>query len=392
MSLNETPLGERIHIGIFGKRNAGKSSLMNAILGQDMSVVSITPGTTTDPVKKAMELLPLGPVLFIDTPGFDDEGLLGEKRVDKAYDELRHCNIVLLVTDGTTPLDESESDFLKLLSDTNIPHILCVNKCDEGISVIDNVDDSVNISCKTKDGINELKEKIAHILPSNNKRIIGDKINKGDIAVLVVPIDSAAPKGRLILPQQQTIRDILESGGIPVVARETELNETLSKLSCKPKIVITDSQAFKTVSEIVPDDIYLTSFSILMSNYKGDLSWQTEGVKAIDSLENGDSVLISEGCTHHRQCEDIGTVKIPNLLRKYTKKELDFHFTNGQEFPKDLSSYKLIIHCGGCTLNEKEMHHRIDSARIQNVPITNYGIALSYMNGILERCTEIFTS
>lgn len=393
MSLNDTPSGERIHIGIFGRRNAGKSSIMNALTGQSLSIVSDTPGTTTDPVKKAMELLPLGPVLLIDTPGLDDTGNLGQKRVEKSYEALRHCNIALIVIDRQNEIGSVEKSLIEELKKQAIPYVICINKSDLFSNNFSYSSEAIFISCKTGEGIIELKEKIAHLIPSKeDRRLVGDFIRKGDIAVLVVPIDSAAPKGRLILPQQQTIRDILESGGIPVVTRETELQETLSKLVEKPKLVITDSQAFAFVSEIVPKEIYLTSFSILMSRYKGDLDWQMKGVHTIDTLNSGDSILISEGCTHHRQCGDIGTVKLPALIKKYTGKDFDFCFTSGNEFPTDLSDFKLIIHCGGCTLNDAEMKYRISTAKEQNIPITNYGMAISYMNGILERSTEIFNS
>lgn len=412
MGLNDTPSGERLHIGLFGKRNAGKSSIMNAITGQDMSIVSDTPGTTTDPVLKAMEILPLGPVMLIDTPGLDDIGNLGNERVNKAKDALRKCHLVLVVIDGNEIANRDPCEYEKLLlNDLNkasTPYIICINKCDlneEQVAIEKHIstltdatlDDVIYVSAKNGTGINELKELIAKkALNSgesnllNEKRLIGDLVSNGDMAILVVPIDESAPKGRLILPQQQTIRDLLESGAIPVVCKDTELEETLGKLAVKPKVVITDSQAFGVVSKIVPKDIYLTSFSILMSRYKGDFSWQYEGVKALDEIENGAKILISEGCTHHRQCGDIGTVKLPAWIRKYTGKDFEFCFTSGGEFPKDLSQYKLIIHCGGCTLNDKEMKYRINLAKDAGVPITNYGMCISYMNGILERSIEIF--
>ena len=392
MSMNETPSGERIHIGIFGRRNAGKSSLLNALTAQELAIVSDTPGTTTDPVKKAMELLPLGPVVLIDTPGLDDEGELGKLRVDKALEALRQCNMALVVVDEKTSDVSLERELVKELSDRGIPYIVCLNKCDTVSGINHDFENAMTVSCLTKEGINELKNRMATMVnPNSGRRLVGDLIETGDVAVLVVPIDSAAPKGRLILPQQQTIRDILESGGIPVVTRETELAECLTKLAVKPKLVITDSQAFAVVSKIVPEDIYLTSFSILMSRYKGDLGWQTGGAYALENLKEGASILISEGCTHHRQCGDIGTVKLPAWIKNYTGKNFDFHFTSGGEFPKDLTAYSLIIHCGGCTLNDEEMKYRIKSAQQQNVPITNYGIAISYMNGILKRSTAIFS-
>ena len=391
MSLNSTPSAERVHIGIFGKRNAGKSSLLNAITNQKIAVVSETLGTTTDPVVKAMEILPLGPVVLIDTPGLDDEGELGEKRVDKAYEALRKCDIAIIVVDALTNDVELENSFISKLRDVNKKFIVCVNKCDVRGDVPFVFDDVLKVSAVTGEGIEELKEKIATLIPGGyEKRLIGDFLETGDICVLVVPIDESAPKGRLILPQQQTIRDILDAGAIPVVTKDTELKITLSKLSEKPKVVITDSQAFKVVSEIVPKDIMLTSFSILMARYKGDLEWQCDGVKTLDEIRDKDKILISEGCTHHRQCGDIGTVKLPAWIKKYCCCAPEFEFTSGGEFPNDLSSYKLIIHCGGCTLNENEMRYRISKAKEADVPITNYGMAISYMNGILDRSLQIF--
>lgn len=399
MSLNSTPNGERVHIGIFGKRNAGKSSLINAITAQKLSIVSDTAGTTTDPVSKAMEILPLGPVLLTDTPGFDDEGDLGQLRVKKSYEVLRNVDIAVFVISVSDGISAEEDIFIEEIKKRNLPYIICINKIDIATKTdfscyyekygTDNV---MGVSSITLEGINELKEKLASICnTSNNRKIISDLVGKGDIAVLVVPIDESAPKGRLILPQQQVIRDLLDVGATALVTRETELEDTLNKLKEKPKAVITDSQAFKFVSEIVPEDIYLTSFSILMARYKGDLDWQVSGVKTIDSLTNGDIVLISEGCTHHRQCGDIGSVKLPRWIKQYTGKEISFEFTSGKEFPDDLSKYKMIIHCGGCTLNEKEMKYRINKAREEGIPITNYGVAISYMNGILERSLSLLT-
>ena len=388
MSLNTTPSSERVHIGIFGKRNAGKSSLINAITGQDIAVVSDTLGTTTDPVIKAMEILPLGPVVIIDTPGLDDAGELGEKRVQKAYDVLRKCDIGILVIDANDELGAIEKALIETFEKEGKQYVICVNKIDEivGDTKIPEGEKIIKVSAKTKEGIHELKETLANLLPDKNERhLISDLLTVGDVCVLVVPIDESAPKGRLILPQQQTIRDILEAGAIPVVTKETELEITLSKLSEKPKIVITDSQAFSMVAKIVPEDVYLTSFSILMARYKGDLEWQKNGVKTLDEIKDKDKILISEGCTHHRQCKDIGTVKLPTWIRKHCSSEPEFEFTSGGEFPKDLSSYKLIIHCGGCTINENEMRYRIDLANKFNIPITNYGMAISYMNGILDR-------
>ena len=399
MSLNSTPNGERVHIGIFGKRNAGKSSLINAITAQKLSIVSDTAGTTTDPVSKAMEILPLGPVLLTDTPGFDDEGDLGQLRVKKSYEVLRNVDIAVFVISVSDGISAEEDIFIEEIKKRNLPYIICINKIDI-VTELDfsyfyekyGTDKVMGVSSITFEGINELKERLASICnTSNNRKIISDLVGKGDVAVLVVPIDESAPKGRLILPQQQVIRDLLDVGATALVTKETELEDTLSKLKEKPKVVITDSQAFKFVSEIVPEDIYLTSFSILMARYKGDLDWQVSGVKTIDSLNNGDVVLISEGCTHHRQCGDIGSVKLPRLIKQYTGKEISFEFTSGKEFPDDLSKYKMIIHCGGCTLNEKEMKYRINKAKEEGIPITNYGVAISYMNGILERSLSLLT-
>lgn len=401
MSLNSTPSGERINIGIFGRRNAGKSSLINVLTSQSISIVSDIAGTTTDPVSKAMELLPLGPVLITDTPGFDDDGDLGTLRVEKALQVLRKCDFVILVLDSGDELNIDIYDFINEVKKRDIPYIICINKCDsydgniiwceliEKYSL--NKDSVICISAKTGLGISELKNRISSFNIKNDKHIIADLINPGDVIVLVVPIDSSAPKGRLILPQQQVIRDALEASATIVVSKETELEETLSKLSQKPKAVITDSQAFEYVSKIVPEDVYLTSFSILMSRYKGNLEWQVNGAKAVENLKNGAKILISEGCTHHRQCGDIGTVKIPKWLRKYTNKEFVYEFTSGGEFPSDLSGYDLIIHCGGCTLNEQEMKYRISKAAEYGVPITNYGVIISYMNGILERTLDLLT-
>lgn len=416
MSMNDTPASERVHIGLFGIRNAGKSSLMNALTGQSLSIVSEEKGTTTDPVKKAMELLPLGPVVFIDTPGLDDEGTLGELRKEKSLNVFRKTDIVLLVLDGSTTPDVTSSDvispddmtlndieltFLKQVREKALPLVIVVNKCEKldknareawRQRVPDILKEQLLfVSAKTGEGIWELKERLAAQKPeTSEKRLIGDLLAEGDLAVLVVPIDSAAPKGRLILPQQQVIRDILETGAIPIVTRDTELPLALARLAVRPKIVITDSQAFKRVAAETPEDIYLTSFSILMARYKGDLEWQTEGAKVLDKIKDGDRILIAEGCTHHRQCEDIGTVKLPRWIEGCTKKKPEFVFTNGGQFPEDLSEYALIVHCGGCTLNEKEMNYRIERAKAQNVPITNYGVLIAYIHGILERSLEFF--
>lgn len=395
MGLNNTPASERVHIGIFGKRNAGKSSLINAITGQNLAVVSPIAGTTTDPVVKSMELLPLGPVLFIDTPGLDDVGELGKMRIEKSYQALNKTDIALLAIDGTTGMTEDDRILIKHLKQKNIPFIIVMTKADEVSShpvQNDLAENTIWVSSKTGENIWELKELTAKLLPNGGKtnRIVGDLLQPGDFVILVVPIDSAAPKGRLILPQQQTIRDILEAGAVSIVVKETELEETLKNIGKKPKLVITDSQAFAKVSKITPNDILLTSFSILFARYKGDLETAVQGAKALETVHEGDTILISEGCTHHRQCEDIGTVKLPRWIEEYTGKKLDFKFSSGTEFPQDLSSYKMIIHCGACTLNEREVKYRMQSAKNQNVPITNYGILISYMQKILARCIAAF--
>ena len=391
MGLNDTPKSDRIHIGIFGKRNAGKSSIINAITSQNLAVVSKVKGTTTDPVQKAMELLPLGPVMIIDTPGIDDEGELGKMRVEKSYQVLNKTDIALLVVDGNVGLTQCDKDLIEEIKKRKLPYLIILNKSDEVCNRYD-IENSIWVSAETKENIWELKERISKLVPNENMtlKIIGDFLDPEDIVVLVVPIDSAAPKGRLILPQQQTIRDVLEAGAISVVTRDTELSQTLKALGKKPKIVVTDSQAFGKVKNDVPEDILLTSFSILFARYKGDLAEQIKAVKAIDSLKDGDYVLISEGCSHHRQCDDIGTVKIPRWLKEHSGKKINYEFSSGTEFPRDLSKYKAVIHCGGCTLNEKEMKHRIAVAKEQNVPITNYGIFIAYTQGILKRSLQAF--
>lgn len=391
MGLNDTPKSDRIHIGIFGKRNAGKSSIINAITSQNLAVVSKVKGTTTDPVQKAMELLPLGPVMIIDTPGIDDEGELGKMRVEKSYQVLNKTDIAILVVDGNVGLTQCDKDLIEEIKKRKLPYLIILNKSDEVCNRYD-IENSIWVSAETKENIWELKERIAKLVPNENMtlKIIGDLLDPEDIVVLVVPIDSAAPKGRLILPQQQTIRDVLEAGAISVVTRDTELSQTLKALGKKPKIVVTDSQAFGKVKNDVPEDILLTSFSILFARYKGDLAEQIKAVKAIDSLKDGDYVLISEGCSHHRQCDDIGTVKIPRWLKEHSGKKINYEFSSGTEFPRDLSKYKAVIHCGGCTLNEKEMKHRIAVAKEQNVPITNYGIFIAYTQGILKRSLQAF--
>ena len=384
MSMNQTPSGERTHIGFFGRRNAGKSSLVNAVTGQELAVVSDVKGTTTDPVTKAMELLPLGPVLIIDTPGFDDEGALGEKRVKKTRQILNKTDIAVLVVDAAEGMKDCDRELLAIFEEKKIPHLVVYNKCDLKEA------DGICVSALTGLGIRELKEKIAALKPTDNgRRIISDKLKPGDFAVLVVPIDSAAPKGRLILPQQQTIRDILDAGAIAIVVKESELADTLKNLGKAPAVVITDSQVFKNVAKIVPREVPLTSFSILMARYKGLLDEAAKGVYAIANLKDGDKILISEGCTHHRQCEDIGTVKIPRWIKAYTDKDITIETSSGGGFPEDLTQYALVVHCGGCMLGEREVMYRVKCAADQGVPITNYGTLIAHMNGILERSLEI---
>lgn len=390
MSLNETPSANRVHIGIFGRRNAGKSSVMNALTNQSIAIVSDVLGTTTDPVVKAMELLPIGPVVMIDTPGIDDEGDLGSLRVKKSYQMLNKTDVAVVVLDGESESPE-DTALIDKIKQKNIPLVIFHNKTDAPQNV-PKKEGHFYGSALNRVGIDELKAEIARLAqtPEPDRKIVGDLLDPLDVAVLVVPIDAAAPKGRLILPQQQTIRDILEAGGISVVVKETELAETLPKLSSKPKIVITDSQAFGKVSAAVPEDVFLTSFSILFARYKGNLETAVRGAKALDSLKDGDKVLISEGCTHHRQCGDIGTVKLPAWVKKHTGKNVEFVFTSGTEFPDDLGGYALAIHCGGCMLNEREMKYRYAYAAEQGLPITNYGIAIAHMHGILKRSVEPF--
>ena len=387
MSLNETPLANRVHIGIFGRRNAGKSSVINAMTGQSLAIVSDVAGTTTDPVLKAMELLPLGPVVIIDTPGLDDVGELGLMRVQKAYQILNKTDIAVVVIDGSVGVTEEDEKIIERIKEKNIPYVVVKNKMDLWEKAEESGENTISVSAATGQNIYELKELIAKQVPKENdsRRIVGDILQQGDFVVLVVPIDSAAPKGRLILPQQQTIRDVLEAGASAIVTRDSELADTLKSLGKKPRMVITDSQVFGKVSKIVPADVELTSFSILMARYKGDLETNVKGARILEKLRDGDKVLISEGCTHHRQCEDIGTVKMPRWIQEYTGKQLEFHFTSGTEFPLDLTEYALIVHCGGCTLNEREMKYRLKCAEDQNIPMTNYGICIAYMNGILER-------
>ena len=400
MGLNSTPSSERVHIGIFGKRNAGKSSVINAITNQSLAIVSDIKGTTTDPVSKAMELLPLGPVMIIDTPGLDDVGELGKMRIQKSYQVLNKSDIGILVVDGTLGQTDEDKALINKFKEKNIPYIVVMNKLDlvreqQNIdeNEINSKSNTIWVSSTTKENIYELKEMIAKQAPTDEPKfkIVGDLLNPSDFVVLVVPIDKAAPKGRLILPQQQTIRDILEANANAIVVKENELKNTLKNLGKKPKLVITDSQVFSKVSTDTPKDFLLTSFSILFARYKGDLKETVKGVKTLENLKDNDTILISEGCTHHRQCDDIGTVKIPKWITKYTNKKINFEFTSGTEFPYDLSKYKMIIHCGGCTLNEREMKYRVKCAQDQNIPFTNYGILIAYTQGILKRTLEPFS-
>lgn len=397
MSLNDSPKGERIHIALFGKRNAGKSSIINALTGQQLAVVSDVKGTTTDPVYKAMELLPLGPVVFIDTPGLDDEGELGKLRVEKAQEVLRKTDIALLVIDGAEDASAEDDALLAQLKARKIPYLVVVNKLDlvketEAYQKRFPSPDILWVSTKTGEGIRELKERIATLIPAEEDKfqLVGDLLHPADIVVLVVPIDKAAPKGRLILPQQQVIRDILEADAIAVVTKEYELRETLASLGKRPRMVITDSQVFAKVSADVPSDVPLTSFSILFARYKGDLEELVRGVRAVERLQDGDTVLIAEGCTHHRQCDDIGTVKIPRWLQQSTGKKLHFETSSGASFPADLSRYALVVHCGGCTLNRREMQYRLRTVAEKGIPIVNYGILIASMQGILKRSVELF--
>ena len=405
MSMNQTPMSERVHIGFFGKRNAGKSSVMNAVTGQDIAVVSEVRGTTTDPVYKSMELLPLGPVVMMDTPGIDDEGELGALRVKKSYQVLNRTDAAVLVLDGTAGVSREDAALLERIRRKKLPYIIVLNKKDAlSDPAVEEQEDRVraqldlseeqllSVSAADGTGINELKERLACLAQEEGpeRYIVRDLIGPSDLVVLVVPIDKAAPKGRLILPQQQTIRDILEADAVSVVVKENELKTLLPQLNKKPKLVITDSQVFDKVAEDTPDDIMLTSFSILFARYKGDLESVVRGVTALDSLEDGDTVLISEGCTHHRQCGDIGTVKLPAWIQAHTGRKVRIETTSGTEFPDDLSGYKLILHCGGCMLNEREMKYRLKCAEDQGVPMTNYGIAIAYMKGILRRSVEPF--
>lgn len=401
MSMNQTPVSERVHIGFFGRRNAGKSSVMNAVTGQDIAVVSHVRGTTTDPVYKSMELLPLGPVVMMDTPGIDDEGELGALRVKKSYQVLNKTDAAVLVIDGTVGATEEDRLLLERIRSKNIPYTVVLNKKELAAESTEKETSRIlglsggqllAVSAADGSGIEELKERIAETARTEESklRIVGDMISPSDFILLVVPIDSAAPKGRLILPQQQTIRDILEADAVSIVVKENRVKETIESLGKRPRLVITDSQAFGKVAADTPPDILLTSFSILFARYKGNLETAVAGVTALDGLRDGDKVLISEGCTHHRQCDDIGTVKIPRWIREYTGKDIQFETTSGTQFPDELGKYKLIVHCGGCMLNEREMRYRLSCAGDQGVPMTNYGILIAYVKGILKRSVELF--
>lgn len=390
--MTQTQSAERIHIGFFGMRNAGKSSLVNAVTGQSLSVVSDVLGTTTDPVKKAMELLPLGPVVIIDTPGLDDVGELGELRIKKAQQVLRATDIAILCVDASKGISEQDNELKELFVKKKIPYIVAYNKADLIYERKALEENEIYVSAETGEGITQLKEKMATVLKVDNdaKKLISDLISPGDIVVMVIPIDEAAPKGRIILPQQQTLREILDTGATAVCCRDHELKDTLSSLSKKPKLVVTDSQVFSKVSEIVPCEVMLTSFSILFARYKGSLETLVLGAAQLSKLNDGDTVLISEGCTHHRQCGDIGTQKLPKMIGKFTNKSLNFEFTSGGEFPEELSKYALVLHCGGCMLNAREMKSRLAISQDEAVPMTNYGVAIAKMSGILKRSLEPF--
>lgn len=389
MGLNDTPKSERLHIGFFGRRNAGKSSVVNAVANQKMSLVSDIKGTTTDPVEKAMELLPVGPVVIIDTAGSDDEGTLGKLRVRETNRVLNRVDCAVLVVDGTVGMNIDDKALVEKFTEKKIPYVVVFNKCDMPNF---SCGSGIAVSAKSGAGIENLKKAVSNALNTEKaeQRLCGDFVNKNDFVVLVIPIDSAAPKGRIILPQQMAIRDILDSGAVPVCVRDTELKETLKNLGKMPCLVITDSQVFKYAADIVPKDVPLTSFSILMARYRGFLNAAVNGARAIDTLKNGDKILISEGCTHHRQCGDIGTVKLPRLLKKYTGKNFEIVTSSGKGFPDDLSEFSLVIHCGACMLNNREVLYRMNFAADSNVPFTNYGISIAYMNGILDRSVDMF--
>ena len=397
MGMNDTPLANRVHIGFFGRRNAGKSSVVNAVTGQELSVVSDIKGTTTDPVTKTMELLPMGPVLIIDTPGFDDDGVLGEKRIKKTKQVLNKTDVAVLVVDATVGMTAADYEIVDIFRKKDIKYILVYNKCDllevKDMIRLSSEENAVLVSAKDKKNIDQLKEKIAFMTDDKKERkLVSDLVEAEDVVILVIPIDDSAPKGRLILPQQQIIRDLLETGAVVVAVKENEVKNTFDKLSKKPKLVITDSQVFKTVSENIPSDIMLTSFSILMARYKGFLQTAINGAFAIDELKDGDKILIAEGCTHHRQCEDIGTVKLPNWLKTYTGKEFEFDFCSGNDYPEELQQYKLIIHCGGCMLSEREVRYRMKCASDAGVPFTNYGTVIALTQGILTKTIEVFNN
>lgn len=384
---------ERVHIGIFGLRNAGKSSLINSITGQNLAIVSDTPGTTTDPVKKSMELLPIGPVVLIDTPGLDDEGELGLLRINKAKQVLNYIDLAIIVKDIERPMLKNEREVVQLVENKKVPYIVVYNKIDRLNPMNELIleDNEYAVSTKTGEGIENLKDAIGKILKKEDeKRIVQDIVNEGDTVMLVIPIDSGAPKGRIILPQQQVLRELIDKNVTTVVANPENLSTTLDKLKSKPKLVITDSQVFGKVDKLIPEEVLLTSFSILFARYKGNLESLLSGVKGLDKLKDGSTVLISEGCTHHRQCEDIGTVKMPKWIKEYTEKDINFEFTSGGEFPEDISKYDLIVHCGGCMINAREMHYRLEQSKDQNVPITNYGMIIAKMHGILDRSIKPF--
>lgn len=392
MSLKNTPSAERTHIGIFGLRNAGKSSILNKVTNQNISIVSDVLGTTTDPVRKSMELLPLGPVTFIDTPGIDDDGTLGSMRIQKTKKVLNIIDIAILVLDATLQINEKEQELIDLFKKKNIPYLLVYNKSD----LLDKIPQSIPnneiyVSAKTGLNIELLKETLSNIAnKKDNKKIVSDLVKKGDKIVLVIPIDKGAPKGRIILPQQLVLRELIDSETMVIVTNENNISEHLNNLNEKPNLVITDSQVFGKVNKSLPNDILLTSFSILLARYKGNLNTLVKGASALDNLKDNDTILISEGCTHHRQCEDIGTVKLPKWITEYTNKNISFEFSSGTEFPEDLSKYSLILHCGGCMINEREMHYRLEQANDANIPITNYGMTIAKINGILDRSLEIF--
>ncbi len=387
MSLNSTVSAERVHIGFFGLRNAGKSSLVNAVTGQSLSVVSDVKGTTTDPVKKAMELLPMGPVVIIDTPGIDDEGELGKQRVAKAWQILNTVNIAILVLDAQKGLSQADRELINLFKSRKLPYIIAYNKSDLLTKIPNESENEIYVSAETGLGIHALKEKISAMakLAESDRKIVSDLVSPEDTVILVTPIDASAPKGRLILPQQQTLRELLDIGAVSLVVRETELENALASLKTPPRLVITDSQVFGIVSKILPETILVTSFSILFARYKGNLATVVGGAAKLDRLQDGDKILISEGCTHHRQCNDIGTVKLPGWIDNYTGKKLSYSFTSGTQFPQDLSQYALVVHCGGCMLNEVEMKFRLQRCTEQGIAVTNYGIAIAQMHGILKR-------